>query len=63
VELQKQSRHALQIRDGDLWALVAQSYVLHRATLLLRDIDGTAGAKSRRPRPRSRLSSMVRPRG
>jgi DNA-binding GntR family transcriptional regulator len=63
VELQKQSRHALQIRDGDLWALVAQRYVLHRATLLLRDIDGTASAKSRRPRPRSRLSAVVRPRG
>jgi DNA-binding GntR family transcriptional regulator len=57
--LKKQSHHALQSRDGDLWGLVAQRYVLHRATLLLRDIDGTASAKSRRPRPRPRLSARA----
>ena len=39
AEVQKQLHHALQIRDGDLWALVVYRHVLHRAALLLRGTD------------------------
>jgi DNA-binding GntR family transcriptional regulator len=48
VEAQKHLHHALQIRDGDLWALVVYRYVLHRAALLLRRSDfATSGATPR----------------
>jgi DNA-binding GntR family transcriptional regulator len=43
AEVQKQLHHALQIRDGDLWALVVYRHVLHRAALLLRRNDLAAG--------------------
>jgi len=38
-EVQKHLLHALQVRDGELWALVAYRHVLHRAALLLRGAD------------------------
>ena len=34
VEVQKHFLHALKVRDGDLWTLVAQRHVLLRAALL-----------------------------
>jgi DNA-binding GntR family transcriptional regulator len=48
VEVQKQLHHALQIRDGDLWALVVYRHVLHRAALLLRGTDLAASRKAQR---------------
>ena len=48
AEVQKQLHHALQIRDGDLWALVVYRHVLHRAALLLRSTDlATSGTTPR----------------
>jgi DNA-binding GntR family transcriptional regulator len=44
-EVQKHLLHALQIRDGDLWALVAYRHVLHRAALLLRGTDVQASRR------------------
>ena len=49
LEVQKHLLHALQIRDGDLWALVAYRHVLHRAALLLRGTELSAGGKALRP--------------
>jgi DNA-binding GntR family transcriptional regulator len=46
AEVQKQLHHALQIRDGDLWALVVYRHVLHRAALLLRGSDLAASGKT-----------------
>jgi DNA-binding GntR family transcriptional regulator len=42
VEVQKHLFHALRIRDGDLWSLVAYRHVLHRTALLLRGSDRLA---------------------
>lgn len=39
VETQTRLLHALQTRDGDLWALVAQHHVQHRAALLYQGVD------------------------
>ncbi|HEY0801828.1 MAG TPA: GntR family transcriptional regulator [Steroidobacteraceae bacterium] len=41
-EVHKQLLHALQLRDGELWALVLYRHVLHRAALLLRGTDAPA---------------------
>jgi len=49
VEVQNQLLHALRIRDGDLWALVAYRHVLHRAALLLRSAELSAGGNAHRP--------------
>jgi DNA-binding GntR family transcriptional regulator len=49
VEVQKHLLHALQIRDGDLWSLVAYRHVLHRAALLLRGSDLLASGKTPSP--------------
>jgi DNA-binding GntR family transcriptional regulator len=50
AEIQKHLHRALQIRDGDLWALVAYRHVLHRAALLFRRSDLAASGKTpRRP--------------
>jgi len=38
-EVQKQLLQALQLRDGELWALVAYRQVLHRAAILLRGTE------------------------
>jgi DNA-binding GntR family transcriptional regulator len=48
LECQKQLHHALQIRDGDLWALVVYRHVLHRAALLLRGTDLPVGGRTPR---------------
>jgi DNA-binding GntR family transcriptional regulator len=39
VETQQRLLHALQVRDGDLWALVAHRHVQHRAAVLRHGID------------------------
>jgi DNA-binding GntR family transcriptional regulator len=44
-EVNKQLLHALQLRDGELWALVLYRHVLHRAALLLRGTDAPARGK------------------
>ena len=46
VEVQKHLLHALQVRDGDLWSLVAYRHVLHRAALLFRGSDLRASGKA-----------------
>jgi DNA-binding GntR family transcriptional regulator len=46
VEVQKHLLHALQVRDGDLWSLVAYRHVLHRAALLFRGSDLLASGKA-----------------
>jgi DNA-binding GntR family transcriptional regulator len=47
-EVHKQLLHALQLRDGELWALVLYRHVLHRAALLLRGTDAPASRKGLR---------------
>jgi len=46
VEVQKHLLHALQVRDGELWSLVAYRHVLHRAALLFRGSDLRASGKA-----------------
>jgi len=48
AEVQKQLLHALQNRDGDLWAMVAYRHVLHRAALLLRGVERLTGGTTLR---------------
>jgi DNA-binding GntR family transcriptional regulator len=45
-EVQKHLLHALQVRDGELWSLVAYRHVLHRAALLFRGSDLVATGKA-----------------
>jgi hypothetical protein len=45
VETQKRLLHALQARDGDLWALVAHRHVQHRAAVLYQGVDLMAPGK------------------
>jgi DNA-binding GntR family transcriptional regulator len=45
---QRHMLHALKTRDGDLWALVADRHVRHRATLPLHGLGpNTSGAAPR----------------
>jgi len=46
VEVQKHLLQALQLRDGELWSLVAYRHVLHRAAMLFRGSDLPASGKA-----------------
>jgi DNA-binding GntR family transcriptional regulator len=59
AEVQKHLHHALQIRDGDLWALVVYRHVLHRAALLLRGTDRAASGTTPRLSGCDNMSGLV----
>jgi DNA-binding GntR family transcriptional regulator len=59
AEVQKHLHHALQIRDGDLWALVVYRHVLHRAALLLRGTNRAASGTTPRLSGCDNMSGLV----
>lgn len=46
VEEQERMLRALQVRDGDLWTLVARRHIRHRAALLRQGVDRVAESRT-----------------
>jgi DNA-binding GntR family transcriptional regulator len=45
VEEQQRMLRALQVRDGDLWAMAAHRHIRHRAAVMRRGVDRMGGGK------------------